>query len=120
MTEQQLRNALHLIIKNNPNTIGAFVAKEALKREVIATFFHDLRTLGCISGMVSALNQYPQTHHFFETYYEEIEQLRLKYLKQSTVLLCEVAYDLKTALAWFAFEQIAFELAFTLTIEEGV
>lgn len=120
MTEKQLRNTLHLIINNNPNTIGAFVAQEALKREGIATFFHDLRTLGCISGMVSALNHYPQTHHFFETYYEEIEQLRLKYLKQATVLLCEVAYDLKTALAWFAFEQTALELTFTLNIEEGV
>ncbi|WP_294734487.1 hypothetical protein [uncultured Flavobacterium sp.] len=87
-----------------------------MKREVTTTFFHDLSTLGCISGMVSALNQYPQTHRFFETYYDEIETVRLKYLKQATELLCEVNYDLKTALTWFAFEQTAMELAITLDL----
>lgn len=120
MTQKHIRNALHLIVEHCPNSLKAVVANEALKRGDTISFFKDLRELGCISGMVSSLNHYPHTHQIFETYYEDIEQLRLKYLKHSTELICEVEYDLKTALVWFAFEQTALELSLELDMEKGI
>lgn len=120
MTEKQIRNALYLFIENHPKSIKAYVAKEALKQKSLASFFRVLRQRGCISGMVYSLNHYPQTHEFFESYYEEIECFRLKYLKSATEIVYEAQYDLKTALVWFAFEQAACELVHEFKIEEGV
>jgi hypothetical protein len=116
MKEKQLQNALYLIEKNNPNTIKAYVAKEALARKSIHAFFIDLKRFGCVSGMVISLNHYDKTHQFFETYYEEIEQLRQENQRVSDVTIHDLQYDLKTALAWFAFEQTAEQLIHELQI----
>ncbi|RBW59550.1 hypothetical protein DS884_07390 [Tenacibaculum sp. E3R01] len=91
MNEKQIRETLHYIIKNDPNSIKAFVAKEALQRNNLKGFFQSIKKRGCISGIISTLNYYPQTHSFFETYYDEIEKLRMMilpktYLKQIMVL----------------------------------
>ena len=119
MTEKQLQNALYLMIQNNPNAMKAFVAKETLERKSIHAFFIDLKRFGCVSGMVASLNHYDQTHQFFETYYEEIELLRLEYQRASDVAIQDLQYDLKTALAWFAFEYTAEKLAHEFQILDG-
>mgnify|MGYP005993013917 CR=1 FL=1 len=56
------------IIKNNPNTIKSCVAQEALEHSYddIKNFFSDLQQHGCVSGMISSLIYYVDTHKFYE------------------------------------------------------
>lgn len=117
LTEQKLKERLHYITVNEPNSIKALVAKEALKRKDIPQFFLNLQQKGCVSGLVTSLNFYHQTHYFFELYYNEIEQLRLKHFNKSSEQICELSYDLKTMMIWFAFEQTAQDLSVILDIE---
>lgn len=106
---------LKKIIKEEPDSIRAFVAQEALERDSIRIFFNDLSSHGCISGMVSSLIYYHQTHQFFDTYYDQVEDLRLRYEKE-TGRQINLGHDLKNTLAWFAFEETAYDLARKLNL----
>jgi hypothetical protein len=106
MNNKKLRTSLLHIIDNEPQSIKAFVAKQALQRSNIKGFFFSISKRGCISGMVEGLNFYEQTHQFFDFYYDEIEALRMGFEKQ-TGSAVSIKYDLKTSLSWFAFEQTA-------------
>ena len=118
MKEKKTRKSLNYIIQNEPNTIKAFVAKEALLRNNIESFFHSLTKRGCISGIICTLNHYEQTHKFFDFYYDEIEKLRMEFEKQTGTPV-KLEYDLKTVLSWFAFEQTACQLISELEIFDG-
>jgi len=105
-----LTNYLKAIIKNEPDTIRAFIAYEALySHDNPALFFKDLSTYGCISGMVSSLIYYTDTHEFFDHYYAEIGEIREDY-KNNIGELIEISGDLKNNLSWFAFEYRADEI----------
>ena len=117
MKEKQIRTTLHYIIQNEPNSIKAFVAKQALQRNSIRGFFDGVAKQGCVSGIICALNYYQQTHQFFDCYYEEIEKLRID-VERKTKAPIRLEYDLKTSLSWFAFEQTAYELANELRISD--
>jgi hypothetical protein len=106
----KLKKALRNIIKEDPASIKSCVAQEALEKDNIRDFFNDLSNHGCVSGMVSSLIYYNQTHQFFDTYYEQIETLRLQY-EEETGLQIQLGNDLKNTLAWFAFEQTAYQIA---------
>ena len=110
-----LRKSLNCIIRNEPNSISAFVAIEALKHDDVRGFFLNLKKQGCISGMIPSLNFYEQTHQFFDQYYDEIEQIRIDHQKQTGEQV-NIPYDLKTSLSWFAFEQTAQNLVQELEI----
>lgn len=84
--------------------------------EEVINFFKDLQTHGCQSGMVSTLIYYRDTHAFFDTHYDEIMDLRQDY-KDSCGIDIPIQYDLKNTLAWFAFEEVAYQLANELEIE---
>ncbi|MBO6522558.1 MAG: hypothetical protein JJ971_01920 [Balneolaceae bacterium] len=103
------RKKLKKIIKEKPTSIQAFVAEEALDHENLSHFFNDLSSHGCISGMVGSLIYYHQTHQFFDCHYEDINDLRLEY-EENTGLQIQLGSDLKNTLAWFAFEETAFQL----------
>ena len=118
MPEKTIRKSLNHIIDNEPNSIRAFVSKEALLRNNIESFFHSLTKRGCISGMISSLNHYEQTRKFFDFYYDEIEKLRMEFEEQTGSPI-KLEYDLKTALSWFAFEQTASQLASELGVFEN-
>lgn len=94
---------------NKPNSIKAAVAQEALDHEDPQAFFNDLQQHGCVSGMVSSLIYYIDTHAFYDKHYEEIEELRTEY-KELTGESIQIGSDLKNYLAWFAFEYVASEL----------
>ena len=111
----RLRKFLKNIIKEEPASLKAFVAQEALGQESIRNFFNDLSNHGCVSGMVSSLIYYRQTHQFFDIYYEQIEELRLRY-EAETGCQISLGHDLKNTLAWFAFEETAYGLATELNI----
>lgn len=118
MKEKTIRKRLNHIMDNEPNSIRAYVAKEALLRDSIESFFHSLNKRGCISGMISSLNHYEQTHKFFDFYYDEIEKLRMEFEEQTGSPI-KLEYDLKTALSWFAFEQTASQLVSELGVFEN-
>ncbi len=107
-----MKNLLQNILKTNPQSIKAEVAQEALEHDDPQTFFNDLLQHGCISGMVSQLIYYTDTHAFYDKHYEEIEELRAEYEEQTGEPL-KIGNDLKNYLAWFAYEQVAYQLANT-------
>ena len=113
-----VKEKLEAIIQNEPNTIKAQVAKEALDytSEYIVSFFEDLFRYGCISGMVTSLVYYVDTHHFYDMHYNEIERIRENY-EEFTEYPLSIQGDLKNFLAWFSFEQTAYELANELGLE---
>ena len=104
-----MKKLLKQICKNNPESIRSEVAQEALEYDDPQSFFDDLLQHGCISGMVSSLIYYTDTHAFYDKHYAEIEELRTEY-EESTGEPLQINNDLKNFLAWFAFEQVAYEL----------
>ena len=104
-----MKKLLKQICKNNPGSIHAEVAQEALDYDDPQTFFNDLLQYGCISGMVSNLFYYTDTHAFYDKHYAEIEELRSEY-EESIGEPLKINNDLKNFLAWFAFEQVAYQL----------
>lgn len=53
---------LKQIIKDNPESIKSAVAQEVLVHDDPKSFFEDLLQHGCISGMVTSLIYYQDTH----------------------------------------------------------
>lgn len=102
------KNYLSQIIDSKPSSLYSEVAEEALDYHNPKSFFEDLLSHGCISGMVGKLVYYYDTHKFYDKYYQEIESLRDEY-ESSTgeSVLQYVNGDLKNWLAWFAFEETA-------------
>ena len=113
-----MKEKLEVIVKNEPQTIKNLVAKEALdySSESITDFFSDLLQHGCISGMISELIYYVDTHKFYDTHYAEIEELRQNYQGVTGEPLT-IKGDLKNFMAWWSFEYIAYNLANELGLE---
>lgn len=103
------------IIQQNAFGIQSFVIQETLEHDDIAAFLYDVIEHGCQSGIVSSLIYYNDTHCFYDIYYDEIEVLREDW-KDSTGVPITIKGDLKNFFAWFAFEQIAFQLGQELGI----
>ncbi len=94
---------------DNENTIQAAVIKAALEYDEPKAFFEDIFEHGCMSGMIPSLIHYKDTHCFYDTHYDEIEQLRENY-EENTGTPIPVKGDLKNFFAWFAFEQVAYNI----------
>lgn len=116
LSEKKLKKKLQTVLSENLNTIKACVIQEALNSDTIYNFFNDLLNHGCISGMVSSLIYYRDTEKFFDTYYEEIITLKTEF-EESTGETMKIPHQLKNHLAWFAFEQVAYDLADFLGLE---
>jgi hypothetical protein len=111
MSNSKYKSILQNIIdKDIHNTIRSTVAQEAIDHGEIECFFRDLYNHGCVCGMIPSLVYYSDTHNFFDTHYYEIEELRLEY-EENIIELLKTGYDLKNLLAWFAFEEIARNIA---------
>lgn len=109
--QTRLKRQLQEIINTNPHSLCAEVAKEALSYgDDIPTFFSDLLNHGCQSGMVSGLIYYHDTHTFYDTHYQEIEELRGE-LEHVFGEPLRPKGDLKNWFAWLAFEETARSLA---------
>ncbi|CAL2095621.1 conserved protein of unknown function [Tenacibaculum sp. 190524A02b] len=117
---KSLVKKLQEIANSNANSIRNFVAKEILTchqdEDEIQYFFEGLFQHGCVSGWVYSLTYYSQTHKFYNEYYNEIECLRLDY-EDSIGHPLTIKGDLKNFLAWFAFEETAYQLANELGLE---
>ena len=113
-----MKKKLQEILNSDPHSIRGYVAEEALhySAEDCATFFHDILCYGCISGMVSWLIYYKDTHRFFDMYYHEIDELREEF-EDSTGEPLQIKGDLKNMLARFAFEETAYRMACEMGLE---
>jgi len=105
-----LKPALQDIIKSEPTSLQATVAREALDYHDITAFFSDLLQHGCVSGMVSSLVYYSDTHAFFDQHYAAIEDLRDD-VEDNLGEPLQIKGDLKNFLVWFAFEETAYQIA---------
>lgn len=76
-------------------------------------FFKNLANNGCKSGIVNTAIFTGQTYKFFDKYYQEIMVL-VKICKFSKPV--NQFLDLKNDLAWFAYEEVARQLAENLGI----
>ena len=116
ISEKKLRKKLQKILAENPNTIIACVIEETFEYHTIKDFFNDLLSHGCVSGMISRLVFYNQTEKFFDEHYHEIMELKEAF-EESTGQPMEIPYQLKNHLAWFGFEQTAYQLVNKLGLE---
>ena len=96
------------------------MAQEALDAldnyDDIKDWFSDLLQNGCVSGMISGLVYYHDTHEFYDNYYDDIENLRCEY-EEMTGETLKPDNDLKNWYAWFAFEETARKLADELELD---
>ncbi len=114
--QNRLAKKLHAIIHDVPHSLKAAVAREALGYDTVTGFFADLLQYGCQSGMIGSLIYYSDTHKFYDTHYDEIEELRYD-LEQSLGEALKPQGDLKNWYAWFGFEETARQLADGLGID---
>lgn len=69
-------------------------------------FVRDVLEYGCQSGIVSELIYYKDTHEWFDTYYEDIMELREELSQEfGEEINPPVGADLKNWFAWFSFEE---------------
>ncbi len=117
MNNKELITTLREITEESKASIRKEVATEALNYDdesSIVNFFNDLMQYGCVSGMIGKLIYYHDTHTFYNTYYNEIEDLRHEYEEQGIELRPQG--DLMNWYAWLAFEETARILAEELGI----
>ena len=117
-SNHEIKQMLKTIIAEEPASIKAFVAQEALDHDHQdpTMMFHNLQQAGCQAGMIGSLIYYRDTQRFFDCYYDEIEELREEY-EDNVGQPLQINGDLKNWLAWFAFEETAFQLANELELE---
>ena len=111
-----MKTQLQQIIKTDVYSLKTAVAQEALDYDNPEAFFHDLLNNGCVCGMVGSLIYYVDTRAFFDKHYDEIEGLREEY-EDSTGEPIKIKGDIKNFLAWFAFEETAYQLANELGLD---
>jgi len=118
MTNYELKNKLQAIADTRGISIEKEVALEALDNypEELEVCFSNILNYGCITGIVGSLIYYTDTHAFFDTHYDQIEELRCEY-EENTGMPINIKGDLKNDLAWFAFEHVAYTMANELGLE---
>lgn len=116
LSHSELKVHLSDILVNKPYGLEAAVIREAFDYHDIADFFADLLQHGCISGMVGSLIYYSDTHGFYDKHYSEIELMREDY-EGSVGAPITITGDLKNFMAWFAFEETAYQLASQIGLE---
>ena len=91
--------------------IGWAVARAVLDDdpEDVDEWFENFAQNGCISGWITSLIYYTDTHAFYDEHYNEIEEIRQDWEDQIWCPL-ETQGDLKNFYTWFAFEQTAWQM----------
>ena len=113
---ETIKTKLEIMANEHTDSIKKEVAQEALAYDDHKGFFSDLFRSGCVSGFISKLVWYNQTHAFFIKYYSEIEELRYDYEEMLGEPL-KPQHDLMNWYAWFAFEETARQIANELELD---
>jgi hypothetical protein len=105
-----IREQLAQMKEETNNGLVEYVIDSILDRSTeeddTVSYMEDVLQHGCVSGIVSSLIYYVDTHQFYDNYYNEIEDLRLDYLEQGINFFESVADgDLKNTMAWIAYEE---------------
>ena len=103
-TEHELAEFLET--KLSKTGIVKTVAETALDYDPVSAFFEDINQYGCVSWMISELIYYSDTRAFFQTHYDEIEELRNQW-EEDTGMPLVIQGDLSNFLAWLSFERVA-------------
>lgn len=114
-----MREQLEKLLEDNQDNIKWEVIKEALDswyEDDYKSFFNDLLSHGCQSGMIWALIYYSDTHKFYDKHYNEIEDIRSE-LQDEWILSSIPDSDLKNYFAWLSFEHRAYEISNELEME---
>lgn len=87
-----------------------------LEQQDPLSYSRDLIHHGCVSGITNHLIYTLDIHKFFETYYDDIEDIRHEYEFLNLSPL-KIEYDLKTFFAWFAFEEVVRKFYYSVEAE---
>jgi helix-turn-helix protein len=83
--------------------------KEIIEENGGKSFAQDVVTHGCVSGIVTELIYYSDTHKWFDTHYSDIMELVEEYEEMLGEKL-QWQGDMKNWFAWFSFEETARQL----------
>lgn len=114
-----IREVLEQRLENESNQLVKYVIEDVLSQNEsdMENYMQDVQRHGCMSGMVSSLIYYDDTHKFFDDYYNEIEDLRIEMLEQGIDFLEYIGEnDLKNHMAWMAYEETMRKVADELEI----
>lgn len=100
---------LQEIIARCPGYIAARVAQNHLNTDDPLGSLQYVTEYGCINGTVPSMIYYTDTYAFFNWFIPEIDDIRLSY-EESTGCKVGLGSDTRNTLAWFAYEQVAFEI----------
>lgn len=114
-TRKQYRR-LTVLRDQCPEGIANIVADDILAQDDPIAWLKGLLQHGCVSGWVSGMIYFWETHTFFDRHYDEIEDLRHDY-EDNVGEPLRIRHDLKNDLAWFAYEETAYRIAQDLGIE---
>ena len=108
---EELKNETALELK-------AYVINDILEQdeEYMQGYIEDVLNHGCVSGTVSGLIYYTDTHKFFDEFYEEIMDLAHE-LEESLGTPLKVDGDLKNWYAWLSYEETLRAVAGELGME---
>ena len=117
-SNRSLTLGLQRVIQRNESDLKTFVAEWILSHypEDIQATIEDILNFGCVSGMVSCLIYYEDTHAFFDEYQSEIEDLFYEY-QEATGSSLKMSGDIKNWLAWSGFEQMTYNLSCELGVD---
>lgn len=79
-------------------------------KEEQQSYMQDVLRHGCISGMVGELIYTKDCQEWYDTYYNDIEELRIQFEVELREPLEIGDRDLKNTYAWFSFEETVREL----------
>ena len=107
-----LRRKLEVIRDDEPNSIRAYVADVVLYRgsSDLMSLLHAIRYYGSASSIISELIYSHDKRAFYDQFYREIEALREDY-EDSVGDPLRIHGDRKNFMAWFAFGEIAYQIA---------
>lgn len=83
MTTKTIIKKLNQITKEPSDSLKKEVALEALEYGDPKEFLNAVYNYGCVSGWVSSLIYYSDTHKFYDKHYYEIEELREEFEKDT-------------------------------------
>lgn len=76
-----------------------------------AAYLYDVLKNGCSGGTVTALIYYTDTHHFYDRFYDDIEELRYDWHDEiGEAATPPKGADLKNWFAWWAYEQVCYNI----------
>lgn len=111
-----MKKELKKMLSESTNDLEKYVIDDLLEEDEPKTYLKDLLNHGCVSGMVSGLIYYEDTHKFYNEFADEIDELKEE-IEESMGEPLKINGDVRNFLAWFGYEEMARKVAKKLNIE---